>query len=149
MTTKSLQRTLPSAVVTFFVIRNYYVRFENIENSVIFVGKTEHYKAMCKIDMTFEVPDTQHLNIEALKKQMHSYLEYILSIPSIEQADIAQELRGVAKSEQLTSDWRSWEIEPELMEMVSGTRKAKFADSDVYYKEAITQAMEERYESLS
>ncbi len=33
--------------------------------------------------MTFEVPESKHINIEALKKQMHSYLEYILSTQNI------------------------------------------------------------------
>lgn len=39
---------------------------------------------MCTINMTFEVPESRHINIEALKKQMHSYLEFILSTPNIE-----------------------------------------------------------------
>ena len=39
---------------------------------------------MCTINMTFEVPEARHINIDALKKQMHSYLEFILSMPSIE-----------------------------------------------------------------
>lgn len=38
---------------------------------------------MCTINMTFEVPETKHINIEALKKQMHSYLEFILSMPNL------------------------------------------------------------------
>lgn len=40
---------------------------------------------MCIVNMTFEVPDTKHINIDALKKQMHSYLEFILSTPNIEE----------------------------------------------------------------
>lgn len=39
---------------------------------------------MCTINMKFEVPETKHINIEALKKQMHSYLEFLLSTPNIE-----------------------------------------------------------------
>ena len=38
---------------------------------------------MCTVTMTFEVPETRHINIEALKKQMYGYLEFILSMPSI------------------------------------------------------------------
>ena len=38
---------------------------------------------MCTINMTFEVPEAKHIDIEALKKQMHSYLEFILSMPNI------------------------------------------------------------------
>ncbi len=30
------------------------------------------------------MPETKHINIEALKKQMHSYLEFLLSTPNIE-----------------------------------------------------------------
>lgn len=40
---------------------------------------------MCTVNMTFEVPETKHINIEALKKQMYSYLEFILSMPNIEE----------------------------------------------------------------
>lgn len=49
---------------------------------------------MCTVNMTFEVPETKHINIEALKKQMHSYLEFILSMPSlttIEENNIEEE----------------------------------------------------------
>lgn len=42
---------------------------------------------MCTINMTFEVPETKHIDIEALKKQMHSYLEFILSMKNIEEKD--------------------------------------------------------------
>ena len=35
--------------------------------------------------MTFEVPESRHINIEALKKHMRSYLEFILSMPDIEE----------------------------------------------------------------
>lgn len=38
---------------------------------------------MCTVNMTFEVPETKHIDIEALKKQMYSYLEFILSMPNI------------------------------------------------------------------
>ncbi len=33
--------------------------------------------------MTFEVPESKHIDIEALKRQMRSYLEFILSMPNI------------------------------------------------------------------
>lgn len=42
---------------------------------------------MCTINMKFEVPETKHINIEALKKQMHSYLEFLLSTPNLKQKD--------------------------------------------------------------
>lgn len=42
---------------------------------------------MCTINMTFEVPESKHIDIEALKKQMHSYLEFILSMTDIEKKD--------------------------------------------------------------
>lgn len=40
--------------------------------------------------MTFDVPETRHINIEALKKQMHGYLEFILSMPSLEMTEHAE-----------------------------------------------------------
>ncbi len=93
---------------------------------------------MCTVKMTFEVPETRHINIEQLKQKINAYVMHLISIPSIEQT-----------AGKLDKNWRTWVIEPELLDIVSGTSKAKFSDSDPYYKGAITQAMEERYEGLS
>lgn len=38
---------------------------------------------MCTVNMTFEVPESKHIDIEALKRQMRSYLDFILSTPSV------------------------------------------------------------------
>lgn len=67
---------------------------------------------MCTINMTFEVPETKHVNIEALKKQMYSYLEYILSMPSLattEDASVtkhhwAEEFRGQWRDDNMTAE---------------------------------------------
>ena len=38
---------------------------------------------MCTVNMSFEVPDTKHIDIEALKHQMNAFFHVIISTPSI------------------------------------------------------------------
>lgn len=38
---------------------------------------------MCTVNMTFEVPESKHINIEALKAQMNGFFNLLLSMPSI------------------------------------------------------------------
>lgn len=45
-------------------------------------------------------------------------------------------MSSIEKSTEIqNTDWRSWVIEPELLDIVSGTSKAKFSDNDPYYKD--------------
>lgn len=66
---------------------------------------------MCKINMTFEVPDNMSIDIEALKTQMHGYLNFILSMPSIK------------KKEDAETTENGWEASPELLERLDKARK--------------------------
>lgn len=59
---------------------------------------------MCTINMTFEVPETKHINIEALKRQMHSYLEFILSMPSPEEK-IEEKKYDMSFFDRFDNDW--------------------------------------------
>ena len=59
---------------------------------------------MCTINMTFEVPETRHINIEALKKQMHSYLEFILSMPAIEEK-VVEKKYDMSFFDRFDNDW--------------------------------------------
>lgn len=59
---------------------------------------------MCTINMTFEVPETKHINIEALKKQMHSYLEFILSMHDIEER-VEKEKYDMSFFDRFDNDW--------------------------------------------
>lgn len=38
---------------------------------------------MCTVNMTFEVPETKHIDIEALKAQVRNYVGYLISVPGI------------------------------------------------------------------
>ena len=42
---------------------------------------------MCTINMTFEVPDSRAIDIEALKKQMQAFFTLVVSTPSILKKD--------------------------------------------------------------
>lgn len=59
---------------------------------------------MCTINMTFEVPETKHINIEALKKKINAMVVELIADPSaevmekVETPRLSQRLRGIAKS---------------------------------------------------
>lgn len=38
---------------------------------------------MCTINMTFEVPETMDLDMEALKEHIHAYFKFVLSSPTV------------------------------------------------------------------
>lgn len=70
---------------------------------------------MCKINMTFEVPDNMSIDIEALKTQMHGYLNFILTMPSIRKQEDNPADSG--------SEEEGWEASPELLERLEKARK--------------------------
>lgn len=65
--------------------------------------------------MTFEVPDNISIDIEALKTQMHGYLDFILSMPSIKKQEDT--------SAETTDEEGGWEASPELLERLDEARK--------------------------
>lgn len=38
---------------------------------------------MCTIKMTFQVPDSKHIDVEALKTQVNNFVGYLISVPGI------------------------------------------------------------------
>ena len=65
---------------------------------------------MCTINMTFEVPETKHIDIEALKKQVRNYVGYLISVPGIVWQEESQDETG-------------WEASPELQVRLDNARK--------------------------
>ena len=67
---------------------------------------------MCTINMTFEVPETKNINIEALKKQINTMVMLLISNPSNEVIEkvgtprLSQRLRGIAKSVPADFDYK-------------------------------------------
>lgn len=67
---------------------------------------------MCTINMTFEVPETRHINIEALKKQINAMVLQLIANPSadmiekVEKPRLSQRLRGIAKSVPADFDYK-------------------------------------------
>lgn len=99
--------------------------------------------------MTFEVPESKSIDIEALKLQIQAFVSAVTAVPNIrknEENNVAHSIRPIDNQK---GNWRTWKISPELMDIVSGTSKVKFSDDDPYYKNAIENALTERYESLS
>lgn len=99
--------------------------------------------------MTFEVPESKSIDIEALKLQIQAFVSAVTAVPNIrknEKNDMAHSIRPIDNKK---GNWRTWKISPELMDIVSETSKVKFSDDDPYYKNVIENALTERYESLS
>ena len=65
---------------------------------------------MSTINMTFQVPDSKKIDVEALKLQMQGYLDFILSMPSIIKPESAVQEEG-------------WEASPELLERLEKSRQ--------------------------
>lgn len=42
---------------------------------------------MCTVNMTFEVPEARHIDIEMFKRQVNAFVQLIISTPSIEKMD--------------------------------------------------------------
>lgn len=42
---------------------------------------------MCTFNMTFEVPESKNIDIEALKKQINAFVQVVTSMPNIEKSD--------------------------------------------------------------
>ncbi len=67
---------------------------------------------MCTINMTFEVPETKHINIEALKKKINAMVVELIADPSaevlekVETPRLSQRLRGIAKSVPTDFDYK-------------------------------------------
>lgn len=67
---------------------------------------------MCTVNMTFEVPETKHINIEALKKQINAMVLQLIANPSAEVIEkdetprLSQRLRGIAKAVPADFDYK-------------------------------------------
>lgn len=67
---------------------------------------------MCTINMTFEVPETKHINIDALKQKINAMVVQIIANPTaevIEKNDtprLSQRLRGIAKAVPTNFDYK-------------------------------------------
>lgn len=65
---------------------------------------------MCTVNMTFEVPESKSIDIEALKTQMNGFFNLLLSMPSIIKKDTSTEEEG-------------WEASPELLAQIDEARQ--------------------------
>lgn len=50
---------------------------------------------MCTINMTFEVPESKHIDIEALKRKINAIVQVIITMPNIEKVE-AKEVKEQA-----------------------------------------------------
>lgn len=71
---------------------------------------------MCTINMTFEVPESKSIDIEALKAQMYGFFNLLISRPSIVKED-KDETMVVAEEEE------GWEASPELLARLEALRQ--------------------------
>lgn len=67
---------------------------------------------MCTVNMTFEVPETKHINIEAFKQKINALVAQFIANPSaeiiekVETPRLSQRLRGIAKSVPADFDYK-------------------------------------------
>ena len=66
------------------------------------------HTAMFTLNMTFEVPESKSIDIEALKKQMNGFFNLLLSMPSIMKQDHEE---------------NCWEASPELLARLETARQ--------------------------
>lgn len=65
---------------------------------------------MCTLNMTFEVPDSKAIDIEALKSQLNDLFHVIVSRPSVLKKEVAktvswtEEFRGKWKDDYMTAE---------------------------------------------
>lgn len=71
---------------------------------------------MCTVNMTFEVPESKSIDIEALKKQMYGFFNLLISRPSIVKEDVDTSMM-VAEEEE------GWEASPELLDRLEKARQ--------------------------
>ena len=63
---------------------------------------------MCTINMTFDVPDSKYIDIDALKSQINDFFHVIISRPSVLKKDInhnwTEEFRGKWQDDSITAE---------------------------------------------
>lgn len=80
---------------------------------------------MCTINMTFEVPESKHIDIEALKRQINAFYHIIISTPSIVMPEKSKKKRyDMSVFDSLSNNWNideedlrkarksDWAVEP-------------------------------------
>ena len=65
---------------------------------------------MCTINMTFELPESKHIDVEALKKQVNNFVGYLISVP------------GIVWQDTDNTD-EKWEVSAELAEQLEKSRQ--------------------------
>lgn len=71
---------------------------------------------MCTINMTFEVPESKSIDLEALREQMYGFFNLLISRPSIVKTD-TDDVMEVAEEEV------GWETSPELLTRLEAARQ--------------------------
>lgn len=69
---------------------------------------------MCTINMTFEVPEAKHINIEVLKQKINAMVMQLIANPNAEVTEkagvatpqLSQRLRGIAKAVPADFDYK-------------------------------------------
>ncbi len=83
---------------------------------------------MCTVNMTFEVPESKHIDIEALKRQVHAFISVIIDTPSVLKKDKAKiSTEDMSFFDRFDNDWSddprdSHEIAAELHDARVNTR---------------------------
>ena len=78
--------------------------------------KKLNFYFMCTFSMTFEVPESKSIDIEALKLQVQSFVSAVTAVPNIrknEKNDVAHSVRRIGNN--VKGNWRTWKISPDKL----------------------------------
>lgn len=79
---------------------------------------------MCTINMTFEVPDSKHIDVEVLKKQVNAFVSTLIAMPNVELQNKEVKKYDMSVFDCLSNDWNideenirkarhnEWSVEP-------------------------------------
>lgn len=60
---------------------------------------------MCTINMTFEVPDSKHIDIDALKKQINAFASALIAMPNVELLNKDAKKNDMSVFDSLSNEW--------------------------------------------
>lgn len=81
---------------------------------------------MCTINMTFEVPESKAIDIEALKQNMKAYFNLVISFPSVLKAeDSSVDTQTDNMLNRFAGCWHGSESHDEIMDTIRENRSIR------------------------
>lgn len=101
MSNKNQMDTL-SAENADLSVENLQVNENDVNFAPLYITKLIN---MCTISMTFEVPDSKHIDVEALKKQVNAFVSALIAMPNVELQNKEKKKYDISVFDSLSNDW--------------------------------------------